>query len=616
MKRIQIPLLSALAVVLSIPSLQAEPDSVPTGFVTAGKDFPTSDKNLRKWETPIVADLDQDGWVDMVLNEHGYAIQIVWNEKGRYAKPWDLMMGDSHGVTIGDYDQDGLYELVVSRGGGSGSNARNSVIYKVGKDRSFERMPEFDEPLAYMRGRTVKLLDGDNDGDLDLLNFAFPSREKNGASENYIYKNNGEGGLVLESTLPYTRRNGQKVLITDFDNDGTDDLILYGEGAIRAFRGNGDLTYVEVGKTVFKGKIQGVTGAVEIDYDNDGDFDIFLTRGHEIESGATFYDPETQVWGFKAVRENVWFEDVAIGDVMRLENFQSPWPNMKIFTGEPAHSYTFEGETHSGKDIRFVNSDTLGWPDHLNNKGLYLGFVGNEKWRFVAQAGSPMTGVVHGVKGLPASLGEDGPSDVLLENRGGKFVDVSEKVGLGIPGHSNGVATGDFDNNGFEDLIVIRRGNLVTKNESVLWLNQGDGTFKKASAHGVVSPELGAIGFGAEAYDYNKDGKVDVLLGNERGKWHLFKNQKLAKGNYLLVDLGAPAKGKASSLGALVSIEAGKAKQVKRAGSDGAPYARSFDRFVHFGLGDYEGPVSVTVLLSNGETFEKTVGSVNSVLSF
>lgn len=615
MKCIQNALLAVLTVGLTTVCLQAQPDSSPTGFVAAGKDFPTTHKNLRKWETPIVADLDQDGWVDMILNEHGYAIQIVWNNKGRYAEPWDLMMGDSHGVTIGDYDQDGLYELVVSRGGGSGSNARNSVIYKVGKNRSFERLPEFPEPLAYMRGRTVKLLDGDNDGDLDLLNFAFPSREKKGASENYVYGNDGEGGLVLESKLPFTPRDGQKVLITDFNNDGTDDLLLYGDREVRAFQGKGDLTYDEVGNKVFKGKIQNVTGAVEIDFDNDGDFDVFLTRGKEFESGDTFYDPETQVWGFFAKRENVWFEDVTIGDVMRLENFQSPWPNMKIFTGEPAHAYVFEGETHSGKDIRFVNSNALGWPDHLTHKGLYLAFVGNEKWRFVAQAGSPMSGVVHGVRGLPASLGDDGPTDILLENRGGKFVDVSDKAGVSIAGHSNGVAAGDFDNNGFADLVVIRRGNLVTVNESVVWLNQGDGSFKKASAHGVVSPELGAIGFGANAYDYNKDGKLDVLLGNERGKWHLFKNQGLAEGNYLVVDLGAPAKGKPSALGARVSIQAGKEKQVRRVGSDGAPYARSFDRFVHFGLGDWDGEISITVTLSNGETVEKVASSANTVVS-
>ena len=197
-----------------------------SGFVSAAADFPRLEKNLRKWETPVVADLDQDGWEDLILNEHGLAIQIMWNNKGKYAKPWDLIMGDIHGLTVGDYDQDGLYEMVVSRGGGSGSNARNSIIYKVNKDRSFERLPDFDEPLAMMRGRTVKFFDGDHDGDLDLLNFAFPSEERKGESENYVYENDGKGTLLLKSRLPASKRDGQKVLITDFNHDGNDDIIM------------------------------------------------------------------------------------------------------------------------------------------------------------------------------------------------------------------------------------------------------------------------------------------------------------------------------------------------------------------------------------------------------
>ena len=70
-----------------------------SGFVSAAADFPRLEKNLRKWETPVVADLDQDGWEDLILNEHGLAIQIMWNNKGKYAKPWDLIMGDINPFT-------------------------------------------------------------------------------------------------------------------------------------------------------------------------------------------------------------------------------------------------------------------------------------------------------------------------------------------------------------------------------------------------------------------------------------------------------------------------------------------------------------------------------------
>ncbi|MEP4079555.1 CRTAC1 family protein [Haloferula sp.] len=584
-------------------------------FVSAGSDFPRSEKNLRKWETPVIADLDQDGWVDMILNEHGFAIQIAWNNKGKYAEPWDLVMGDIHGISIGDYDQDGLLELIVSRGGGSGSNARNSMIYKVGKNREFERLEEFKEPLAMMRGRTVKFFDGDKDGDLDLLNLAFPSREIKGASENYVYENDGKGGLVLNSRLPASKKDGQKILITDFNSDGIDDLLMYGSGPLRAFEGKGDLGFTEVGDAVLGGSIKDATGIVELDFDNDGDFDIYISRGLEMDAGVTFNDVESRTWGFFTKRGKFRFDQIVTGDVLQLENFQSPWPNMKIFTGEPALNHEFPGETHSGKDLSFVNSDTLGWPDQVTEKGLYIGYVGNGKWRLAGESWSPMTGVVRGAEGPTCSEEREGPRDLLLENRDGKFIDVTDEAGLSLNEHTTGVVAADFDNSGFDDLLVIRRGNLVTPNASVLWLNQGGGTFKRVERHGIVSPELGAIGMGVEAFDYNLDGKLDALLGNERGKWHLFRNKESAKGSYLTVDLGLPAAGQATRLGATVTVTACAKTQCKRSGSGGAPYSRSFNRYVHFGLGECRGPVTVEVNLSNGERFKKQVDTVNRVVT-
>jgi len=171
-------------------------------FEEVKRDFPIEDKNLRKWDAPVIADLDQDGYPDVLLNDHGFGIRVCWNNKGHFSKPYDIIMGDLHGISIGDFDFDGNLEIIVSRGGGSGSNARNSKIFRVNPQREFTALPDFHEPLALMRGRTVQFIDGDKDGDLDLLNFAFPDKSKNGKSENYIYENNGEGQLLLSSTLP------------------------------------------------------------------------------------------------------------------------------------------------------------------------------------------------------------------------------------------------------------------------------------------------------------------------------------------------------------------------------------------------------------------------------
>lgn len=600
---------------LGFVGLTSAADSNRPMFANAIEDFPRSNLNLRKWDAPIVADLDQDGWVDILQNDHGYSTQVVWNNKGKYAEPWDILMGDMHGISVGDFDQDGLLEVILSRGGGSGSNARNAVIYKIGKDRSIQRMADFDEPLAFMRGRTVQFFDGNADGRLDLLNFAFPSKEKKGESESFVYKNVGAGQLVKTSELPPMHSDGQKTLITDFNNDGKQDLFIYGHAYVKAFKGNGNLQFVEVTNKVLPDKIHHVTGMVEIDFDNDGDMDVYLSRGKDFEAGDTFYNAESGAWGFYEKRREFQFEDLIAGDVIELVNYQSPWPNKKVFIGESGYEYDFPGETHSGKDIKLVNSDSLGWPDEITQKGLSVGFVGNKKWRLAGETWSPMTAVVLGVQEAPKVSDAQGVNDILLENRDGKYVDISNKASIQTVTNSTGVVAADWNNDGFQDLLVMQRGDLVSKNNAQLWINDGKKQFKQASQHGIVSPELGAIGMGVEVLDYNRDGKVDVILGNERGLWHLFKNQQAALGNYVVLDLGEVKKSRATKLGALVTLKACGTSQTQRVGSGGAMYSRSFNRYIHFGLGECNKIDSLTVKLTNGSVISAKKPKPNKILS-
>ena len=583
-------------------------------FTEAHKDFPRLEKNLRKWDAPVVADLDQDGYLDLLLNEHGLGISVCWNNKGRFAKPYDIIMGDLHGVSAGDFDLDGNLEVVMSRGGGSGSNARNSKIFRVDRERNFIEVPDFNVPLELMRGRTVKFVDGDNDGDLDLLNFAFPDKERKGKSENYVYENDGSGQLVLSSVLPSSEADGQKTLTTDFNGDNRIDILLYGHGRVRAFEGKGDLTYQEVTDVVFPSNMEAVTGITEIDYDNDGDFDLFLTRGKEFEIGETFFDTSTKTWGFFTKRGDFQFEDLEAGDVLNIENFQSQWPNNDTyFIGETGYDYEFEGETHSGKDIRLVNSDALGFPDNPSKKGFYIGYVGNRKWRIAGYLWAPATGIVHGVEKYPTCEHTKGLRDVLLENKNGKFEDVTQKANLQLEEHTMAVQVADLDNNGFQDLILIRRGDLIHENPSIVYLNRGKAGFERCNGHNIVSTELGAIGMAVETLDYNQDGKVDVVVGNERGKWHLFKNtlQDAEKANHVTVEVGNSPSNKATALGALVTLRACGTKQIKRIGATGANYSLSFNNFVHFGLDECDQLMNVSVRWSNGEKLEEMIGNVN-----
>jgi hypothetical protein len=252
----------------------------------------------------------------------------------------------------------------------------------------------------------------------------------------------------------------------------------------------------------------------------------------------------------------------------------------------------------------------LGFPDKFHKKsGTYIGYVGNRSWRIAGNLWAPATGVVHGVLAYPPYDHPKGLNDFLLENNHGKFTDVTRQANLYLEEHTTGAAVADFDNNGWQDLLVVRRGDLIHKNESILFLNNGKTAFERVNNHHIVSEELGAIGLGAETMDYNKDGRMDVILGYERGKWHLFKNNLPGdeKTFALVVETGNAPSGKATALGALVTVEACGFKQVKRVGSTGAMYSQGFNRFVHFGMGECDDNIVVKVVWTNGETAEQSL---------
>lgn len=101
----------------------------------------------------------------------------------------------------------------------------------------------------------------------------------------------------------------------------------------------------------------------------------------------------------------------------------------------------------------------------------------------------------------------------LFENDGkGHFTDVTEKAGLAGSGYDMGVAIGDYDNDGYEDIFVAG----VYRN--TLYHNNGDGTFTDVTAKaGLNKPdkEYGSLWSVAAAWvDVNNDGLLDLVVIN------------------------------------------------------------------------------------------------------
>jgi hypothetical protein len=110
------------------------------------------------------------------------------------------------------------------------------------------------------------------------------------------------------------------------------------------------------------------------------------------------------------------------------------------------------------------------------------------------------------LEGFPK--GEE-PTNHLYRNRGdGTFEDVTTKAGLAASGWGQGVCTGDYDNDGHEDLFVTYWG------QSRLFRNRGDGGFEDVTAKAGLTDARARWGVGCAFLDYDRDGRLDVFAAN------------------------------------------------------------------------------------------------------
>ena len=116
-------------------------------------------------------------------------------------------------------------------------------------------------------------------------------------------------------------------------------------------------------------------------------------------------------------------------------------------------------------------------------------------------------------------VANDGEENQLWMNRrDGTLADAGLVSGAALNGNgaaegSMGVDAGDFDNDGDEDLFMTH----LTTETNTLYVNDGNGMFEDRSAlSGLGPPSLAATGFGTAWLDFDNDGRLDVLTVNGR----------------------------------------------------------------------------------------------------
>jgi enediyne biosynthesis protein E4 len=132
-----------------------------------------------------------------------------------------------------------------------------------------------------------------------------------------------------------------------------------------------------------------------------------------------------------------------------------------------------------GPGCAFIDYDNDGWPDIL--------LVNGQNW--------------------PGRPGATTTPRLYHNNHDGTFADVTRTSGLAVPMFGLGVAVGDYDNDGFDDLFI------TTLGQSHLFHNNGNGTFTNVTkSAGFWGPN--EFSTSAAWVDYDRDGKLDLVIAN------------------------------------------------------------------------------------------------------
>ncbi|HEX3320902.1 MAG TPA: CRTAC1 family protein [Terriglobales bacterium] len=148
-----------------------------------------------------------------------------------------------------------------------------------------------------------------------------------------------------------------------------------------------------------------------------------------------------------------------------------------VFGGVDTKKYIIET---TGTGVAIFDYDNDGWPDILIVNGTTL-------------------------QGFAAG---NGPTNHLYRNNhDGTFADVTQKAGLVATGWGQGVCVGDYDNDGWNDVYITYYGkNRLYHNES--------GVFTEVAERAGVAGSGKAWGTGCAFVDYDRDGKLDLMVAN------------------------------------------------------------------------------------------------------
>lgn len=374
-------------------------------------------------------------------------------------EPSTSILGYSQGVTWADYNNDGFQDVYVTNGDAGAK--QGNLLYLNNGNETFTQITSGEIVTDAFISTGATWGDYDNDGDLDVY-VATTEDNTSGPKANCLYSNDGDGTFTkITSTAgaPVTDQEFSCAPVWgDYNNDGHLDLFVkngwFNKQPNSLYRSDGDATFTDITGISLVSTATDVAsfiaGASWVDYDMDGDLDLYTCSGSGAnnllwrnDGGEVFTklalfdtgDSQACSWGDY---DNDGDQDLFISNYG--EDQFSPEANF-LYRNDGSDTFVRITSGAFGTDIKF--SQGSAWGDIDNDGDLDL-YVGND-----GDAGTY-------------------PSDLYINNGDGTFTKNTTTVAATQSGYIYGLAMGDFNNDGFLDIFAARQGqNYLYKNVEI-----------------------------------------------------------------------------------------------------------------------------------------------------
>lgn len=524
-------------------------------------------------------------------------------------------------------NRDSAEKNVLSKNISGISNIEFSDVTKsVGLENFFHDNGSFGKMwFPEQMGSGGGFIDYNNDGWLDILLIgggAWKDYTKRDIQTLWLYKNNANGtfsNVTAETGLGQINTYGLGVAAADYDNDGDQDIYLTTLDR-NILLNNNEGYFVNVSKNAGLGNtLDWSSSAVFFDADNDGWLDLYV-------GNYAIWSPLSDLW-------------------CSLDSKTKVYCPPEMYTGLPSKFYhnnrdgTFSDYTKKagflpapGKSLGAVLMDYNddGWLDlavandgerdllYKNNGDGVFDEIGTELGMAYGENGEARAGM-----GIDAGVVDSsGNTTIFIGNFSNEMVGVYSYSGkgwfndrsaiskIGRPSFLSltfGLMLFDVDMDSDLDLF-IGNGHVYperTKNQdgisykqaSQLFINNGNGLFAIANekVSGVLNNEM--VVRGVAVGDYDKDGDLDLLLTENNGPAHLWRNDTEEK-NYLRVNLMGIDSNK-DGIGSKVLLYIGGYK-MERLIRTGSSYLSQSEITATFGLGEHQKIDSLFVCWPSG----------------